>query len=141
MANRIDPGDPVSDPYAATAKPPVPNSLDEATDALAGQPCSGKRSAADLIDHYVSVRRHAIGPFQRHVTDWEHQEYFEAFSVKPHYCSSARHSASTGMSRPRETSPRQRAASRADRPRRLLEAEPGKVTGGVQFEQACSLLA
>jgi glutamine synthetase len=79
MANRIDPGDPVSDPYAATEKPPMPNSLDEATDALAASTMFREALGGEFIDHYVSVRRHAIGRFQRHVTDWEHQEYFEAF--------------------------------------------------------------
>ena len=79
MANRIDPGDPVSDPYAATEKPPMPSSLDEATDALAASTMFREALGGEFIDHYVSVRRHAIGRFQRHVTDWEHQEYFEAF--------------------------------------------------------------
>lgn len=79
MANRIDPGDPVSNPYAATEKPPMPNSLDEATDALAASTMFREALGGEFIDHYVSVRRHAIGRFQRHVTDWEHQEYFEAF--------------------------------------------------------------
>ena len=57
----------------------MPSSLDEATNALAASSMFRDALGNEFIDHYVSVRRHAIGRFQRHVTDWEHQEYFEAF--------------------------------------------------------------
>jgi glutamine synthetase len=33
----------------------------------------------EFTDHYLSVRRHEIDRFRRHVTDWEHREYFETF--------------------------------------------------------------
>ncbi len=79
VANRTDPGDPVADPYAATEKAPMPSSLEEASDALTESTMFREALGSEFIDHYVSVRRHAIGRFQRHVTDWEHQEYFEAF--------------------------------------------------------------
>jgi len=58
MANRIDPGGPVSDPYGATEKPPMPNSLNEATDALAASTMFREALGDEFIDHYVSVRRH-----------------------------------------------------------------------------------
>jgi glutamine synthetase len=79
MANRIDPGSPLADPSAQVEKPLMPSSLDEAVDALAASTMFRATMGGEFIDHYVSVRRQEIGRFQRHVTDWEHREYFEAF--------------------------------------------------------------
>jgi glutamine synthetase len=79
MANKIDPGNPLTDPYAQTQKPLMPNSLNEAVDALSASTMFREALGNEFIDHYVSVRRHEIGRFQSYVTDWEHREYFEAF--------------------------------------------------------------
>ena len=79
MANRINPGEPVSDPYAQTQKPRMPSSLNESVDALSKSTMFREALGNEFIDHYVSVRRHEIGRFQSQVTDWEHREYFEAF--------------------------------------------------------------
>jgi glutamine synthetase len=79
MANRTDPGEPVSDPYAQTQKPRMPSSLNESVDALSKSTMFREALGNEFIDHYVSVRRHEIGRFQSQVTDWEHREYFEAF--------------------------------------------------------------
>ena len=79
IANRIDPGEPVSDPYAQTQKPRMPRSLDEAVDALSASTMFREALGNEFIDHYVTVRRHEIGRFQSYVTDWEQREYFEAF--------------------------------------------------------------
>jgi glutamine synthetase len=79
ITNKIDPGDPLSDPYAQSQKPLMPRSLDEAVNALSESAMFRKALGDEFIDHYVSVRRHEIGRFQTHVTDWEHREYFEAF--------------------------------------------------------------
>jgi glutamine synthetase len=79
MANHIDPGSPLSDPYAQTQRPPMPSSLNEAVDALNTSTMFREALGNEFIDYYVSVRRHEIGRFQSHVTDWEHREYFEAF--------------------------------------------------------------
>ena len=79
MANKIDPGSPLADPYAQTQKPLMPSSLDEAVDALSASTMYREALGNEFIDHYISVRRHEIGRFQSHVTDWEHREYFEAF--------------------------------------------------------------
>jgi glutamine synthetase len=79
MANRTDPGGPLSDPYAQTQMPLLPTSLGEAVDALAASTMYRAALGGEFIDHYVSVRRQEIGRFQAHVTDWEHRAYFEAF--------------------------------------------------------------
>jgi len=79
MANKIDPGSPLPDPYAQTQRPRMPSSLNEAVDALNASTMFREVLGNEFIDHYVSVRRHEIGRFQSYVTDWEHREYFEAF--------------------------------------------------------------
>ena len=79
IENRIDPGEPVSNPYGQTQKPRMPSSLNESVDALSKSTMFREALGNEFIDHYVSVRRHEIGRFQSHVTDWEHREYFEAF--------------------------------------------------------------
>jgi glutamine synthetase len=79
MANRTDPGDPLADPYAQTQKPLLPKSLEEAVDALSASEMYRSALGNEFIDHYIVVRRHEIGRYQRHVTDWEHHEYFETF--------------------------------------------------------------
>jgi glutamine synthetase len=79
MANRIDPGSPLPDPYAQTQRPSMPSSLNEAVDALSASTMFREALGNEFIDHYVAVRRHEIGRFQSYVTDWEHREYFETF--------------------------------------------------------------
>ena len=79
MANRVDPGEPLPDPYAQTQQPRMPGSLNEAVDELAASTVFREALGAEFIEHYLAVRRHEIGRFQSYVTDWEHREYFEAF--------------------------------------------------------------
>ena len=80
MANKIDPGQPAGGPLCSRQqKPLMPSSLDEAVDALSASTMFREALGNEFIDHYISVRRHEIGRFQSHVTDWEHREYFEAF--------------------------------------------------------------
>jgi glutamine synthetase len=79
MANKIDPGGPLADPYGQTERPLMPSSLVEAVEALSASTMFRNVLGNEFIDHYLSVRRHEIGRFQSHVTDWEHREYFEAF--------------------------------------------------------------
>jgi glutamine synthetase len=79
ITNKIDPGSPLADPHAQTQKPLMPSSLCEAVDALSASTMYREALGNEFIDHYISVRRHEIGRFQSHVSDWEHREYFEAF--------------------------------------------------------------
>jgi glutamine synthetase len=79
MANRTDPGSPLADPSEQTEQPLMPASLEEAVDALAASTMFRATLGDEFINYYVSVRRQEIGRFQRHVTDWEHREYFETF--------------------------------------------------------------
>jgi len=79
IANKIDPGPPLANPYEQTQRPRMPSSLEEAVDALAASTMFREALGDEFIDHYVTVRRHEIGRFQAYVTDWEHREYFELF--------------------------------------------------------------
>jgi glutamine synthetase len=79
IANQIDPGSPLPDPYTQTQRPSMPSSLAEAVDALSTSTMFREALGNEFIDHYVAVRRHEIGRFQSYVTDWEHREYFETF--------------------------------------------------------------
>jgi glutamine synthetase len=79
MTNRIDPGSPLADPYAQVQKPLLPESLEEAVAALSASAMFRATLGNEFIDHYVLVRRHEIGRFKSHITEWEHREYFETF--------------------------------------------------------------
>jgi glutamine synthetase len=79
IANQIDPGSPLADPYAQTQRPSMPSSLNEAVEALSASTMFQEALGNEFIDHYVSVRRHEIGRFRSYVTDWEQREYFETF--------------------------------------------------------------
>jgi glutamine synthetase len=79
IVNRIDPGEPLPDPYAQTQKPRMPKNLDEAVNALSASAMFRAALGNEFIDYYLSVRRHEIARFQAYVTDWEQREYFEAF--------------------------------------------------------------
>jgi glutamine synthetase len=79
MANNVEPGSPLADPYAQVEKPLMPSSLDEAVGALSASTMFREALGNEFVDHYISVRRQEIGRLQSHVTDWEHREYFEHF--------------------------------------------------------------
>jgi glutamine synthetase len=79
IATAEDPGDPLSDPYGQTSKPLMPGSLMDAIDALAGSELYRATMGDEFIDHFIGMKRHEIGRFLSHVTDWEHREYFEAY--------------------------------------------------------------
>ena len=44
-----------------------------------GRRCSAAALGDEVVNHYLAMKRHEIGRFLSHVTDWEHREYFEAF--------------------------------------------------------------
>ena len=75
----LDPGEPLSDPYAQTTKEVMPASLMEAIDSLAASEFFRQTLGGEFVDHFVAMKRHEIGRFLSYVTDWEHREYFEAF--------------------------------------------------------------
>jgi glutamine synthetase len=57
----------------------LPSSLMDAIDALDGSQLFRAEFGEAFVSHYVGMKRHEIGRFLSHVTDWEHREYFEAY--------------------------------------------------------------
>lgn len=74
------PGPPLDDdPYGQVDRPLLPASLMDAIDALDGSQLFRAEFGDAFVSHYVGMKRHEIGRFLSHVTDWEHREYFEAY--------------------------------------------------------------
>jgi glutamine synthetase len=75
----LDPGPPDPEPYAAD-RPLLPVSLDRAVDALASDGAVFRKAFGDsFVDFILSIKRHEVGRYQAHVSDWEHREYFELY--------------------------------------------------------------
>ena len=51
----------------------------EAIDALAASTLFRRMMGDEFVSHFVALKKHEIGRFLSHVTDWEHREYFEAY--------------------------------------------------------------
>ena len=75
----VDPGPPLDDPYGQVDKPLLPTNLNDAVDALANSVFYRKQLGDEFVNHYLATKRHEIGRFQSFVTDWEQNEYFEAY--------------------------------------------------------------
>jgi glutamine synthetase len=81
-----EPPDPVEgDPYAAEA-PPLPQSLAEAVDELAGSAFYRRAFGEPLVDYLVMMKRFELGRYTEAAGedgsgrgDWEMREYFEFF--------------------------------------------------------------
>ena len=80
MVNATDPGGPLNDdPYGQAGMELLPASLMDSIDALDRSAMFRAALGDDVVNHYLAMKRHEIGRFLSHVTDWEHREYFEAF--------------------------------------------------------------
>jgi glutamine synthetase len=78
LAERREPPDIfVGDLYAASQLPLVPRSLPEAADRFAGSEFAARTFGKDVVEHYTHFFRTEYGAFERAVTDWERQRYFE----------------------------------------------------------------
>jgi glutamine synthetase len=74
----LDPGPPVTDPYAADADP-LPGSLAEAVDALVADPVFAEALTPEVIAWYAHLKRDEFARYLAHVSDWEQREYFDIF--------------------------------------------------------------
>ena len=80
IRKRTDPGEPVQgDPYRQSDKPPMPNSLMQAVEALDQSGVLRAGLGDQFVDYFLHIKRAEIGRFLAHVTDWEHGEYFEMY--------------------------------------------------------------
>jgi glutamine synthetase len=58
----------------------LPTGLEAALDALESEgDVFRKAFGGPFVDFVLSVKRHELGRFQSHVTDWEQREYFEVY--------------------------------------------------------------
>ncbi len=73
-----EPGPPAQAPYEDGA-PRLPQSLDEAVDALDGSPCFRAALGDAFVDYYVHIKRSEVARFRLDVTEWEQREYFDLF--------------------------------------------------------------
>jgi glutamine synthetase len=65
------------DLYAARELPRVPRSLAEACDGFEASPFARAAFGADVVEHYAHFFRSEWDAWERAVTDWERQRYFE----------------------------------------------------------------
>jgi glutamine synthetase len=63
--------------YKDTVAPPLPRTLQEATDKLDASKIARRLFGDTFIDHFVATRRWEWKQFQDSVTNWELQRYFE----------------------------------------------------------------
>jgi glutamine synthetase len=79
LDRKLDPGPPDDEPYAAD-RPLLPVSLDRAIDALETDGGVFRKAFGDpFVDFITTIKRHEVGRYQSHVSDWEHREYFELY--------------------------------------------------------------
>ncbi len=74
----LDPGEPALEPYKASARP-LPKSLMEALGVLREDTFFRSAFGDIFVDYILRIKDFEVGRFLSHVTDWEHQEYFEMY--------------------------------------------------------------
>ena len=76
---KLDPGVPDPEPYAAERRM-LPTGLDEAVRLLEAEGDVFRGAfGSPFVDFVLAIKRHELGRYQAHVTDWEHREYFEVY--------------------------------------------------------------
>jgi glutamine synthetase len=77
IENALEPPEPCEgNGYQAAARP-LPRSLKEAVDLLDASPKARSLLGDGFVDHYVRTRRWEVRQYERAVTDWELERYFE----------------------------------------------------------------
>jgi glutamine synthetase len=77
IERRLQPPEPIrGDAYASSAAR-LPASLDEATRRLASSTLAPELLGKEFVDHYVHTRQWEVRQYQKAVTDWELERYFE----------------------------------------------------------------
>jgi glutamine synthetase len=76
---KVDPGQPDPEPYAAERRP-LPTGLAQAVDLLESEGDVFRQAfGSSFVDFVVAIKRHELGRYNAHVTDWEQREYFEVY--------------------------------------------------------------
>jgi glutamine synthetase len=75
----LDPGEPDAEPYAADRRL-LPTGLDAAIEALDREGQVFREAfGSPFVEFLLSIKRHELGRYRAHVTDWEQREYFEVY--------------------------------------------------------------
>jgi glutamine synthetase len=77
IEQKLEPPPPVVGNAYEVDAAPLPRSLEEATTLLKGSAAARDWLGETFVDHYVRTREWEVRQFQRAVTDWELQRYFE----------------------------------------------------------------
>jgi glutamine synthetase len=78
IVNKIEPPEAFKgDIYAAAALPRVPYTLEHAVNALERSEFAKEVLGTDVVDHYTHFYRSEQKAYEKAVTDWERQRYFE----------------------------------------------------------------
>jgi glutamine synthetase len=76
---KLDPGEPDLEPYAADRRM-LPSGLEEAVTALDTEGQVFRDAfGSPFVEFILSIKRHELGRYKAHVTDWEQREYFEVY--------------------------------------------------------------
>jgi len=76
---KVDPGQPDPEPYGADRRP-LPTALEQAVDLLEAEGDVFRQAfGSSFVDFLVAIKRHELGRYNSHVSDWEHREYFEVY--------------------------------------------------------------
>ena len=85
LRDRLDPGTPDDEPYAAE-RPRLPTNLSDALDALENEPLFREETGSIFMDYYLKLKRTELGRFlaaggaaTTEPTEWEQNEYFDFF--------------------------------------------------------------
>lgn len=78
LRRQLKPPPPSLEPYAAEA-PRLPASLMEAIGELRNDSFFRETFGEIFVDYLLRIKDFEVGRFLQHVTDWEHQEYFEMY--------------------------------------------------------------
>lgn len=87
LARQLDPGEPEVEPYAATHRPLLPNTLWEAVEALRNDTTYHQALTPKVIDWLLGLKDSEVARFTKAgeswdpevVSDWEHREYFAQY--------------------------------------------------------------
>ncbi len=73
----IEPAPPCREDATTAGAPPLPRSLEEAVQRLAGSRVARELLGDAFVDHYLRTREWEARQYRRAVTDWELERYFE----------------------------------------------------------------
>lgn len=65
------------DVYAATDLPAIPTRLSDATETFAASDFAGRAFGKEVVEHYAHFLRTEVAAYERAVTDWERNRYFD----------------------------------------------------------------